>query len=206
VCGILHACKFALKEGIARVPQSSQCQTMAQVAALGWHGHILSSGCGDGSIWHHDMHVAWHKVMELLGHSGEVCGLKWRADGELLASGGNDNVVNIWDGRVGDVTEGSRGVARWTKRNHTAAVKAIVPLQPCPSCALMFAFAGPCVVPMAAIPLGKIALIEDASASDFPSMVTAQERIPDDTWISNECGHGARIPATGPHRGDPGHS
>jgi cell division cycle protein 20 (cofactor of APC complex) len=95
----------------------------AQIAALSWHGHILSSACGDGSIWHHDVRVARHKVMELLGHSGEVCGLEWRADGELLASGGNDNVVNIWDGRVGDVAEGSRGVARWTKRNHTAAVK-----------------------------------------------------------------------------------
>lgn len=95
----------------------------AQIAALSWHGHILSSACGDGSIWHHDVRVARHKVMELLGHSGEVCGLKWRADGELLASGGNDNVVNIWDGRVGDVAEGSRGVARWTKRNHSAAVK-----------------------------------------------------------------------------------
>jgi cell division cycle protein 20 (cofactor of APC complex) len=97
----------------------------AQIAALSWHAHILSSACGDGSIWHHDVRVARHKVMELLGHSGEVCGLKWRADGELLASGGNDNVVNIWDGRVGDVNDGSRGVARWTKRNHTAAVKVI---------------------------------------------------------------------------------
>ncbi|KAF8273567.1 WD40 repeat-like protein [Lactarius quietus] len=104
----------------------------AQIAALSWHAHILSSACGDGSIWHHDVRVARHKVMELLGHSGEVCGLKWRADGELLASGGNDNVVNIWDGRVGDVNEGSRGVARWTKRNHTAAVKALAwcPWQP----------------------------------------------------------------------------
>lgn len=97
----------------------------AQIAVLSWHGHILSSACGDGSIWHHDVRVARHKVMELLGHSGEVCGLEWRADGELLASGGNDNVVNIWDGRVGDVNEGSRGVARWTKHNHTAAVKVL---------------------------------------------------------------------------------
>ena len=101
----------------------SMCGHQAQIAALSWHGHILSSACGDGSIWHHDVCVARHKVMELVGHSGEVCGLKWRADGELLASGGNDNVVNIWDGRVGDVAEGSRGVARWTKRNHSAAVK-----------------------------------------------------------------------------------
>lgn len=94
-----------------------------QVATLSWHQHILSSGCGDGSIWHHDVRIPRHKVMELLGHTGEVCGLKWRTDGELLASGGNDNVVNIWDGRLGDVGEGARGSAKWIKRNHTAAVK-----------------------------------------------------------------------------------
>jgi cell division cycle protein 20 (cofactor of APC complex) len=101
-----------------------------QVAVLSWNNHILSSGCGDGSIWHHDVRMPRHKVMELLGHSGEVCGLKWRSDGELLASGGNDNVVNIWDGRIGEsvIDAGgqavaARGSAKWTKRNHTAAVK-----------------------------------------------------------------------------------
>ncbi|KAG6828675.1 hypothetical protein H0H92_007090 [Tricholoma furcatifolium] len=104
----------------------------SQVATLSWHQHILTSGCGDGSIWHHDVRVPRHKVMELLGHSGEVCGLKWRSDGELLASGGNDNVVNIWDGRVGDVAEGARGSAKWTKRNHTAAVKACRAIAWCP--------------------------------------------------------------------------
>ena len=100
----------------------------AQVGVLSWNGHILSSGCQDGSIWHHDVRVARHKVMELLGHQGEVCGLKWRHDGELLASGGNDNVLNVWDGRVGDVgtpAASERSAARWTKRNHTAAVKAV---------------------------------------------------------------------------------
>ncbi|KAF4598152.1 ubiquitin-protein transferase activating protein [Pleurotus pulmonarius] len=103
-----------------------------QIAVLSWHQHILSSGCGDGSIWHHDVRMPRHKVMELMGHTGEVCGLKWRSDGELLASGGNDNVVNIWDARLGDVGEGARGTAKWTKRNHTAAVKAIAwcPWQP----------------------------------------------------------------------------
>jgi len=104
----------------------------AQVAAVHWNEHLISSGCSDGSIWHHDVRVARHKVMELLGHTGEVCGLKWRPDGELLASGGNDNVVNCWDGRVGSVGEGHRGQPKWTKRNHTAAVKAIAwcPWQP----------------------------------------------------------------------------
>lgn len=95
----------------------------AQVASLSWHQHILSSGCQDGSIWHHDVRAPKHKVMELLGHKSEVCGLVWRVDGELLASGGNDNIVNIWDGRLGDVGEGARGSAKYTKRKHVAAVK-----------------------------------------------------------------------------------
>ena len=110
------------------VETSQKLRTMSghqnQIGALSWNQHILSSACGDGSIWHHDVRMPRHKVMELLGHTGEVCGLKWRADGELLASGGNDNVVNVWDGRLGDVGgEGARGSAKWTKRNHTAAVK-----------------------------------------------------------------------------------
>lgn len=121
------------------VESQTKLRTMAghsaQVGVLSWNGHILSSGCQDGSIWHHDVRVARHKVMELLGHQGEVCGLKWRSDGELLASGGNDNVLNVWDGRVGDVgtpSSSSRSAARWTKRNHTAAVKAVAwcPWQP----------------------------------------------------------------------------
>lgn len=97
----------------------------AQVASLSWNNHILTSGCADGSIWFHDVRVAQHKVMELLGHDGEVCGLKWRSDGELLASGGNDNVVNVWDGRAGS-TNGEGGWnarPKWSKNNHTAAVK-----------------------------------------------------------------------------------
>ncbi|WVR07806.1 hypothetical protein IAU60_004849 [Kwoniella sp. DSM 27419] len=116
------------------VEEGKKMRTMgghsARVPSLSWYGHVLSSGCRDGSIYHHDVRVANHKVMELVGHNAEVCGLKWRADGQLLASGGNDNVVNCWDGRVGasvlQTGEGvARGSAKWTKRNHTAAVKAL---------------------------------------------------------------------------------
>ncbi|KAJ1977046.1 WD repeat-containing protein slp1 [Dimargaris xerosporica] len=90
----------------------------ARIGVLSWDQHLLSSGCRDGSIWHHDVRVANHKVAELHGHSSEVCGLAWRPDGAgLLASGGNDNVVNIWDIRS--------QVPKFTKANHTAAVKAV---------------------------------------------------------------------------------
>ncbi|KAF8185037.1 WD40-repeat-containing domain protein [Mycena galopus ATCC 62051] len=108
----------------------------APVPVLSWWQHVLSSGCGDGSVWHHDVRIPRHKVMELLGHSGNVCGLQWRKDGELIASGGNDSIVNIWDGRVGDTPIAgdtvATGSAKWTKRNHTAAVKALAwsPWQP----------------------------------------------------------------------------
>lgn len=32
----------------------------------------------------------------LTAHTQEVCGLKWSPAGTQLASGGNDNVLNIW--------------------------------------------------------------------------------------------------------------
>ncbi|KAI8601653.1 quinon protein alcohol dehydrogenase-like superfamily [Dissophora ornata] len=90
---------------------------MARVGVLAWDKHILSSGCRDGSIWNHDVRVQNHKVAELSNHTNEVCGLVWRADGQQLASGGNDNLVNVWDARS--------TVPKYTKSNHTAAVKAL---------------------------------------------------------------------------------
>ncbi|KIY45415.1 WD40 repeat-like protein [Fistulina hepatica ATCC 64428] len=94
--------------------------------------NILTSGCQDGSIWHHDVRVPVHKVMELKGHRRAVCGLTWREDRMFLASGGDDNTVHLWDDRVGDMTEGGKGRPLWTMRKHTAAVKALAwcPWQP----------------------------------------------------------------------------
>ncbi|KAG0306291.1 ubiquitin-protein transferase activating protein [Dissophora globulifera] len=90
---------------------------VSRVGALAWDKHILSSGSRDGSIWNHDVRVQSHKIAELSNHTNEVCGLVWRADGQQLASGGNDNLVNIWDARS--------NVPKYTKSNHTAAVKAL---------------------------------------------------------------------------------
>lgn len=59
------------------VEEGKRMRTMgghnARVPSLSWHGHVLSSGCRDGSIHHHDVRVAKHKVMELNGHTAEVC-------------------------------------------------------------------------------------------------------------------------------------
>lgn len=52
------------------------------------------------------------------GHTQEVCGLKWSPDGSLLASGGNDNALMIWDLR-------KPHSALQQFREHKAAVKAL---------------------------------------------------------------------------------
>ncbi|KAK4056684.1 WD repeat-containing protein slp1 [Microbotryomycetes sp. JL221] len=100
---------------------------LSRVPALSWSGAILSSGSRTGEIWNSDVRIADHKVATMRGHRGEVCGLEWRPElagglsggGQgLLASGGNDNVVNVWDGRM-------TNAPKMCKTNHTAAVKAL---------------------------------------------------------------------------------
>ena len=34
----------------------------------------------------------------------KVCSLKWSGDHRYLASGGNDNLVHVWEGTTGQVT------------------------------------------------------------------------------------------------------
>ncbi|KAI7881407.1 WD40 repeat-like protein [Lichtheimia hyalospora FSU 10163] len=89
----------------------------SRVGVLSWNKHLVSSGSRDSTIWHHDVRVAQHKVAELVGHQDEVCGLKWRSDGDMLASGGNDNTVNLWDARA--------TTPKYSKSNHVGAIKAI---------------------------------------------------------------------------------
>ncbi|KAF2662511.1 WD40 repeat-like protein [Lophiostoma macrostomum CBS 122681] len=89
-----------------------------RVGVMGWNKHILSTGARSGLVYNHDVRVAQHKVAELVSHTGEVCGLEWRADGAQLATGANDNLVSIWDAR-------SLAAPKFTKTNHRAAVKAV---------------------------------------------------------------------------------
>ncbi|KAI8076569.1 WD40-repeat-containing domain protein [Gilbertella persicaria] len=88
-----------------------------RIGVVAWDKHMVSSGAGDGSIFNHDVRIKSHVVRKLLNHEDEVCGLKWRWDGQLLASGGNDNAVNIWDART--------STPKHTRRKHLGAVKAL---------------------------------------------------------------------------------
>lgn len=103
------------------VARGRQIRTMRghqdRVSSLSWNRAILSSGSRDTTIIHHDVRIAQHQIALLEGHTQEVCGLRWSEDGTQLASGGNDNILNVWD-------EG-RTEARYRLDHHTSAVKAV---------------------------------------------------------------------------------
>ncbi|KAJ5673374.1 hypothetical protein N7507_002501 [Penicillium longicatenatum] len=104
------------------VEEGSKLRSMhghdTRVGVMGWSKHTLSTGARSGLVFNHDVRIADHKVAELVSHTSEVCGLEWRSDGAQLATGGNDNLVNIWDAR-------SLSAPKFTKTNHRAAVKAL---------------------------------------------------------------------------------
>ena len=97
----------------------------ARVSSLAWNNHILSSGGRDSQVIHHDVRVAEHKVGTLKGHQQEVCGLKWSPWGTQLASGGNDNLLNIWDDRYQSSTNATTDRPLFRLEQHQAAVKAL---------------------------------------------------------------------------------
>ncbi|KAK7378887.1 hypothetical protein VNO80_04336 [Phaseolus coccineus] len=95
----------------------------ARVGSLSWNNHILTTGGMDGRIVNNDVRVRSHIVESYRGHQQEVCGLKWSPSGQQLASGGNDNVIHIWD----RASVSSNSATRWLHRfeEHRAAVKAL---------------------------------------------------------------------------------
>ncbi|KAG9003530.1 ubiquitin-protein transferase activating protein [Tulasnella sp. JGI-2019a] len=98
--------------------------------ALDWSGHTLACGYGDGSIQLFDVRSppGSTNVRCLKGHRGKtytaggVGGVKWRRDGVLLASGGNDNLVNCWDVRMIATTRKEGPLHVW---KHGGGVKAL---------------------------------------------------------------------------------
>ncbi|KAK9823526.1 hypothetical protein WJX72_003403 [[Myrmecia] bisecta] len=88
----------------------------ARVSALSWNNATLSSGGRDSLVINHDTRVREHITATMRGHEQEVCGLKWSPNGQQLASGGNDNLMHIWD---------AAGTQVHRIEAHQAAVKAL---------------------------------------------------------------------------------
>ena len=117
----------------------------ARVSSLSWNNcHTLSSGGRDSAILNHDLRQNRHVQSTYLGHQQEVCGLAWSPDGSALASGGNENLLCIWDAAMsssnsrssstgGSSMGGSRArvlnqsssTPRFQMTQHQAAVKAL---------------------------------------------------------------------------------
>lgn len=90
---------------------------------MAWNNHILTTGGMDGQIVNNDVRIRSHVVETYSGHTQEVCGLKWSGSGQQLASGGNDNVVHIWDRSVASSNSTTQYLHRLEE--HTSAVKAL---------------------------------------------------------------------------------
>ncbi|RID77565.1 hypothetical protein BRARA_A00467 [Brassica rapa] len=95
----------------------------SRVGSLAWNNHILTTGGMDGQIVNNDVRIRSHVVETYRGHTQEVCGLKWSGSGQQLASGGNDNVVHIWDRSAASSNSTTQYLHRLEE--HTSAVKAL---------------------------------------------------------------------------------
>ncbi|KAG2237829.1 hypothetical protein INT48_002130 [Thamnidium elegans] len=89
----------------------------SRIGSIAWKSNILTTGGRDHAIYHHDVRSPQPFFRKLTGHTQELCGLKWNSEGTMLASGGNDNNLIIWNSHENIITH------RLTQ--HTAAVKAI---------------------------------------------------------------------------------
>ncbi|XP_056664697.1 fizzy-related protein homolog [Monodelphis domestica] len=89
-----------------------------RVGALAWNADQISSGSRDTRILQRDIRASPQQSQRsLLGHIQEVCGLKWSINHQLLASGGNDKKLLIWN------HSSEKPLQQYT--NHKTTVKAI---------------------------------------------------------------------------------
>jgi len=68
-----------------------------RISCLSWNEYILSSGSRDRYIKNFDVRNRHAEISKIKKHKQEICSLKYSNEGDLLASGGNDNIAYIWD-------------------------------------------------------------------------------------------------------------
>ena len=87
------------------------------VAPMNLNPNIFSVGCKDLIIKTIDLRLKNNPILKYIGHSKEVCGMKWSLDDKRLASGGDDNKLFIWDIRKEESEK--------KLNSHTSAIKAL---------------------------------------------------------------------------------
>ena len=97
-------------------PNAERDAMSSAICAIDWADNVtVTLGYGSGLVVDHDIRQANSVIRKLQAHSGSACGIKWRDDGKLLATGGNDNTVKVWS-RDSDEPI-------MTRSEHKAAVK-----------------------------------------------------------------------------------
>ena len=91
-----------------------------RVGCINWSHHVMATGSRDRNILMRDVRTPSHFYAKLSSHRSEVCGLKWSPDDRELASGGNDNLLMVWQPGQASSTD---PVQRFV--GHQAAVTAI---------------------------------------------------------------------------------
>ncbi|KAJ1389057.1 WD40/YVTN repeat-like-containing domain superfamily, partial [Sesbania bispinosa] len=91
-----------------------------RIGTVAWNGHTLTSGSHDKSIINHDVRARRNVISRIKAHTAEVCGLKWSRSSNMLASGGNENHIYIWDS-----SKMSSSNFLHCFKDHCAAVKAL---------------------------------------------------------------------------------
>jgi cell division cycle 20-like protein 1 (cofactor of APC complex) len=87
------------------------------VSPMNLNPNIFSIGAKDLVIKTIDLRSKFNPIMKYVGHSKEICGMKWSLDDKRLASGGDDNKLFIWDIRK---EESEKKIS-----SHTSAIKAL---------------------------------------------------------------------------------
>ncbi|KAJ8617938.1 hypothetical protein MRB53_014124 [Persea americana] len=95
----------------------------SRVGSLSWNNDILSTGGKDALIINNDVRIRSHIMQTYSGRHEEVCGLKWSGSGRQLASGGNDNLLHIWDLAIASLNSPTQWIHRF--EDHVATLKAL---------------------------------------------------------------------------------
>lgn len=68
-----------------------------RIGCIDWKTNGVISGSKDKTAIFNDPRIAKTKSLVICAHSQEICGIRWNNEQSLIATGGNDNKVCIWD-------------------------------------------------------------------------------------------------------------
>ncbi|KAI0830275.1 WD40-repeat-containing domain protein [Trametes gibbosa] len=99
-----------------------QEDAFVDVGGMSWYDKVLAVGLGDGVITLYDARQP-DAIGRIESHKDKVHGLRWRHDGNYLASSDQQGVVQLWDSRASKSLEA--GNRYRSKMKHNAPIKAL---------------------------------------------------------------------------------